>query len=110
MKRKIVNLDKEKDKKRHSKYADIMCRATVMGLMREEEDVDRMMDIESADRKFNLRLDDWLNADYFNFAHDFVGIRDNINRGDGFPATDFGYFIPRFVGREVDDNGLLESN
>ena len=32
-------------KKRRSKYADIMVRATVMGLMNTSEDVDRMMDM-----------------------------------------------------------------
>lgn len=98
MKDKVLQFKSMEDKKRHSKYADIMCRATVMGIMSPEEDVDRMMDIESADIKFNLRLDDWFNADDFNFAHDFIGIRDNINRENGFPATDFGFFIPRFAG------------
>ena len=100
MKDKVLQLKPREYKKRHSRYADIMCRATVMGLMSEEEAVDRMMDIESADRKFNLRLDDWFNADDFNFAHDFIGIRDNINRENGFPATDFGFFVPRFAGRK----------
>ncbi len=98
---KIQNFNKMKEKeekKRRSKYADIMVRATVMGLMEESEDVERMMDIESADRKFNLRLDDWLKADDFNFAHDFLGIRDSIDRSKGFPATDFGFFVPRFSG------------
>lgn len=98
LKGKILHFESRKDKKRHSKYADIMCRATVMGLMLPGEDVDRMMDIESADIKFNLRLDDWFDADDFNFAHDFIGIKDNINRENGFPATDFGLFIPRFAG------------
>ena len=37
-------------------------------------------------------------ADKFNFAHDFIGIQENIVRGR-FPATDFGYFVPRFAGR-----------
>ena len=84
-------------KKRRSKYADIMVRATVMGLMNTSEDVDRMMDIESADLKFNMRLDDWIKADDFNFAHDFLGIRDNIVRNE-FPSKDFGFFVPRFAG------------
>lgn len=98
---KVINFTEEnaqkKDKERHLKYAAIMGRATAMGLMQEPEAVDRMMDIESADRKFNLRLDDWMAADNFNFVHDFVGIRNNINRGNGFPATDFGFFVPRFA-------------
>lgn len=61
------------------------------------ERVSAMMDVESADKKFNMRLDDWLNADDFNFAHDYCGIQNNINRNE-FPATDFGYFLPRFAG------------
>ena len=88
-----------KEKKRRSKYADIMVRATMMGLMTPDEDVDRMMDIESADKKFNMRLDEWLDADPYNFAHDFNGIKENIDRENGFPATNFGFFVPRFAGR-----------
>ncbi len=41
---------KTEERKRKSKYADVMVRATVMGLMKPDEDVDRMMDIESADK------------------------------------------------------------
>ena len=37
---------KTEERKRKSKYADVMVRATVMGLMKPDEDVDRMMDIE----------------------------------------------------------------
>lgn len=85
-------------KERHSKYAVIMARATVLGLMKESEATERMMDIESADLKFNMRLDDWLKADDFNFAHDFLGIRDNIIRKE-FPSKDFGFFVPRFAGK-----------
>lgn len=95
---KTLNFNERKEKARRLKYADIMVRATMMGLMEESEDVDRMMDIESADIKFNLRLDDWLKADDFNFAHDFLGIRDSIDRNNGFPAKDFGLFVPRFAG------------
>lgn len=96
--RKVQNFNEIKEKKRRLKYADIMVRATAMGLMKPAEDVDVMMDIESADIKFNLRLDDWLEADNFNFAHDFIGIRNHINRNNGFPAKDFGFFVPRFAG------------
>lgn len=60
------------------------------------ERISLMMDIESADVKFNLRLDEWLNADKFNFAHDLYGIINNIVRTE-YPATDFGYFVPRFA-------------
>ena len=58
------------------------------------------MDRDSADQKFNLRLDKFLEADNFNFAHDFIGIQENIVR-ESFPATDFGYFVPRFAGRDA---------
>ena len=57
-----------------------------------------LMDIESADKKFNLRLEEMLNDDGYDFVHDIQGIIDNINR-DSFPATDFGLFIPRFAGK-----------
>lgn len=95
---KIIKITQKEKRKRHYKYADIMGRATAMGLMKEEEGIDRMMDIESADKKFNMRLDEWLESDEFDFAHDFIGIRDNIVRDD-FPAIDFGFFTPRFAGQ-----------
>ena len=84
------------DKERYQKYVEIAKRAENEGLYRGER-ISLLMDIESADRKFNLRLDDWLKADGFNFAHDLYGIMNNINRTE-FPATDFGLFVPRFSG------------
>lgn len=83
-------------KERYLKYVKICERAERMKI----DTGDRMgalMDIESADKKFNMRLDDWLQADDFNFAHDYCGIQNNIKRGE-FPATDFGFFLPRFAG------------
>lgn len=56
-----------------------------------------MMDIESADKKFNLRLEELLNADDVNFCHDINGITNSIVRNE-FPSTDFGQFVPRFAG------------
>ncbi len=102
---KKQNFNERKEIVRRLKYADIMVRATKMRLMEESENVDRMMDIESADIKFNLRLDDWLIADDFNFAHDFLGIRDSIDRNNGFPAKNFGFFVPRFAGLNWDLGG-----
>ena len=60
-----------------------------------------LMDLESADLKFHLRLDDWLNADDFNFTHDLNGIIKNIDKSR-YPATDFGTFVPRFAGSETE--------
>ena len=81
-------------KERYEKYVTIAERAENEGIYNGDR-MSLLMDIESADKKFNLRLDDWLNADKFNFAHDLYGIMNNIVR-DSFPATDFGLFVPRF--------------
>lgn len=85
------------NKKRYFKYIEIVERAEKLKLYNGER-INLLMDIESADKVFNLRLDEWLNADDFNFSHDLIGIMNNIVR-DCFPATDFGLFVPRFVGR-----------
>lgn len=76
-------------------YVKICERAERMGICRTER-ATALMDIKSADKKFSLRLKDWLEADNFNFAHDFCGIQSCIVR-DEYPATDFGYFLPRFA-------------
>ena len=79
-------------------YSKICDRAEKMGLMKKSR-LGVLMDILSADKKFNLDLEAWLNADDFNFAHDFVGIINNIVR-DKYPATNFGYFLPRFARKD----------
>lgn len=58
---------------------------------------DRMsliMDLECTDKEFNLRLDELLNADNFNFTHDIVGIQLNLNRQTRKMGN---LFIPRFA-------------
>lgn len=75
-------------------YTQICERAEKLGYNGER--LSLMMDIESADLKFNLRLEEMLNADDWNFVHDINGIMHNIVR-DKFPATDFGFFVPRFA-------------
>lgn len=87
----------EEKKERNRKYGAICARAKAMGIMKGDA-IGAIMDIDSADQRFNLRLDEFLEADDFNFAHDFIGIQENIVRGR-FPATNFGYFVPRFAGR-----------
>lgn len=81
---------------RYQKYVEIAKRAENEGLYSGER-ISLLMDIESADHIFHLRLDDWLEANEFNFAHDLYGIMNNINRTE-FPAIDFGLFVPRFAG------------
>lgn len=80
---------------KHLKYQEIITRAEKLGIYTGER-LDALMDIESADLHFNLRLDDWLNADDFNFSHDFSGIANNIDRST-YPATEFNNFVPRFA-------------
>ena len=52
-----------------------------------------MMDVDNAHKQFGMRLEDWLNADDFNFAHDFCGIQKHIDRKTGLVG---GCFVPRF--------------
>ena len=56
----------------------------------------RMMDLSSADEQFNLRLDEFLNADEENFAHDIFRIWIESDRST-YPCG-FGMFVPRFSG------------
>ena len=51
------------------------------------------MDIAAVHIVNPLRLEELLNADDFNFFHDVVGIRDNLNRRTGKLEN---CFIPRF--------------
>ena len=82
-------------KERHEKYSKICTRAEKSGKYHGGR-ISLLMDIKSADLVFNLRLDEWLNADDFNFYHDLFGIINNVKR-DCYPATDFGLFVPRFA-------------
>lgn len=84
-----------KTKEKFMMYIKIAQRAEGMSLYHGERST-FLMDLESADNVFNLRLEDLLNADDLNFAHDVVGIVNNINRAE-FPATDFGLFVPRYA-------------
>ena len=85
-----------KNKERFMMYVEIAKRTEEMGLYNGER-MKLLMDLESADNQFNLRLEDLLKADDFNFAHDVVGIMNNIDRSK-YPATNFGLFVPRFSG------------
>jgi hypothetical protein len=85
-----------KTKERFLMYVKIAERAEELGIYHGTRST-LLMDIESADIQFNMRLEDWLNADDFNFAHDVVGIVHNADRGK-FPA-EFSRFLPRFSGK-----------
>lgn len=78
----------------------IVTRAQSLGLY-EDNRVTAFMDVQNAAKHFNMRLEEWLNADNFNFIHDIVGIYRAINRVK-YPV-DFSndpWFLPRFAGKE----------
>ena len=58
----------------------------------------QMMDIQHAHEQFDLRLDDLLSAQDFDFCHDFIGIQNNIDRTNGGKIE---RFVPRYAGNEV---------
>ena len=97
---------------RYLKYVKICERAEQLGIDEKNNRIQALMDIESADKKFNLKLDELLNTRIFDFTHDYCGIRNNINRNE-FPATDFGLFVPRFASekeRNMELNVNLDFN
>lgn len=52
------------------------------------------MDVNLAADHFNMKLNEWAEADDFNFAHDFVGIQNHIDR---ITKTFDNRFLPRFA-------------
>ena len=81
--------------------AGIMDRAKQMGILHDTQ-LAHMIDIDYADKVFNIDFEAWINADDENFAYDFLGIYHNINRGQinaNHAATinDFDFFVPRFA-------------
>lgn len=52
-----------------------------------------IMDLECATNEFNLRLNDFLNADEYNFTHDIIGIQQNLDRQNKKMEN---LFVPRF--------------
>lgn len=57
-----------------------------------------IMDIENVHAEIGLRLNDLLNADEENFAHDIVGIQKHIDRHSK-KLTDL--FLPRYAKGEM---------
>jgi len=55
----------------------------------------RMMDLTSADDEFHLRLDEFLEANDGDFAHDIFGIWEHSDRST-YPCR-FDLFVPRFA-------------
>lgn len=77
--------------------AKICTRAENMGI-RKGSRTTATLDVDLAADHFKMRLSDWLEADDFNFAHDFVGIQNHIDR---VQKTFDNRFLPRFAGSET---------
>lgn len=75
------------------KIVEIAKRAEEMELL-EDDRLLLIMDLRNAHEQFDLRLDEFLEADNFNFAHDVIGIQNHINR-DTYKVE--GHFLPRFA-------------
>ena len=78
----------------------IVARAQSLGLY-EDNRVTAYLDVQNAAKYFNMRLEEWLEAENFDFVHDIVGIYKAINRVK-YPV-DFSndpWFLPRFAGKE----------
>ncbi len=84
-------------KDRFLKYVEVCERAEAKYPSIKKHRITNLMDIESADEQFKLRLDEWIKADDLDFYHDFLGIIRESDRST-FPAT-FGLFVPRFATR-----------
>lgn len=84
---------KMNNKETFLKIVDIAKRAEEKNLLM----FDRMsliMDLKCVNEEFNLRLEDLLNADDFNFSHDILGIQNNLNREERKMEN---LFVPRFA-------------
>lgn len=75
-------------------FVDIAIRAERRNLLVSDR-ISLIMDLECAHKEFNLRLTDLLAADDFNFAHDIVGIQNNLDR---LTRKMDNLFVPRYAG------------
>ena len=85
----------EKNKAYYDLLGRITKRARKMGIARGDK-ISQMMDIDHAADQFNMRLEEMENAPDFDFAHDFIGIQNTMNRETGKIE---GLFVPRYAGR-----------
>jgi hypothetical protein len=61
-------------------HGKIAKRACELGLLKRNQTLDLLIDLEAAQIAFNLNCKGLLETDDFNFIHDVCGIRANINR------------------------------
>ena len=74
--------------------AKIVERADNLNLLQDDR-IALMMDLDVANKQFNLRLTELLESDNFNFSHDIIGIQNNINRRT--KKINHLQFVPRFA-------------
>jgi hypothetical protein len=79
-------------KEKFSMFAKIAKRAEEMDLLMFDR-LSLIMDLECTDDHFNLKLNELLYSDNFNFAHDISGIQNNLNRQTKEMEN---CFVPRF--------------
>ena len=78
---------------RYQLILKIVKRAQAMGIAQFGQ-FTQFMDIDAAYTHFKIRLEDMLAASDFDFAHDFIGIQNSIDReAERFPEG----FVPRFA-------------
>ena len=85
-----------KDKAYYDLLHRIVNRAQLLNIARGDT-ITQMMDIDHAADQFRMRLEEMADADNFNFAHDFIGIQNTMNRETGKIE---GLFVPRFAGHK----------
>ena len=84
------------DKEKEILIMQIVNRAEELGLMQTDR-FTALLDMGKATEHFNLRLAEMLNANAFNFTHDFIQIQNESNRATGKFSN---RFVPRFAGRK----------
>lgn len=81
----------------------ITTRAIEMGFYPKDRRITCMMDVQNAAMYYNIRLEEWLNSDKLDFAHDIVGIMRAINRITPIDFSNDPMFLPRFAGDQTND-------
>lgn len=76
----------------------ITTRAMEMGLYPKDRRITCMMDVQNAAMYYDMRLEEWLDSDDFDFAHDIVGIMGAISRIAPVDFSNDPLFLPRFAG------------
>ena len=77
----------------------IVDRAMSIGLYRDNR-ITAHMDVVYATKHFNMKLEEWLNADDCDFIHDIIGIYKAIDRTYPVDFSNDPWFLPRFAGKE----------